>query len=114
MSFNTFGRAFRFTTWGESHGPALGCVVDGCPPGVPLSEADIQPWLDRRRPGLALLVAHALFKSTLFLVVGVIDRQLSTRDIGELSGVGRQAPTLAAFSIVAVASIDPVMGGVDR
>jgi chorismate synthase len=51
MSFNTFGRIFRFTTWGESHGPALGAVVDGCPPGLPLSEADIQPWLDRRRPG---------------------------------------------------------------
>lgn len=55
--------------------------------------------------GLALLIGHALFKSALFLVVGVIDRQLSTRDIGELSGVGRQAPTLAVFSIVAVASM---------
>ena len=51
MSFNTFGRVFRFTTWGESHGPALGAVVDGCPPGLSLSEADIQPWLDKRRPG---------------------------------------------------------------
>jgi chorismate synthase len=51
MSFNTFGRVFRFTTWGESHGPALGAVVDGCPPGLALSEADIQPFLDRRRPG---------------------------------------------------------------
>ncbi|WP_213981527.1 chorismate synthase [Sphingomonas sp. dw_22] len=51
MSFNTFGRVFRFTTWGESHGPALGAVVDGCPPGLTLSEADIQPFLDKRRPG---------------------------------------------------------------
>ncbi len=51
MSFNTFGRVFRFTTWGESHGPALGAVVDGCPPGLALSEADIQPFLDKRRPG---------------------------------------------------------------
>ncbi|MCC6008641.1 MAG: chorismate synthase [Rhodobacteraceae bacterium] len=51
MSFNTFGRLFRVTTWGESHGPALGATVDGCPPGLPLTEADIQPWLDRRRPG---------------------------------------------------------------
>ena len=51
MSFNTFGRVFRFTTWGESHGPALGAVVDGCPPGLALTEADIQPWLDKRRPG---------------------------------------------------------------
>ncbi len=51
MSFNSFGRAFRFTTWGESHGPALGVVVDSCPPGLSLTEADIQPFLDRRRPG---------------------------------------------------------------
>ena len=51
MSFNTFGRVFRFTTWGESHGAAIGAVVDGCPPGLALAEDDIQPWLDRRRPG---------------------------------------------------------------
>ena len=51
MSFNTFGRVFRFTTWGESHGPAIGVVVDGCPPGLALTEDDIQPWLDKRRPG---------------------------------------------------------------
>lgn len=51
MSFNTFGRAFRFTTWGESHGPALGATVDGCPPGVAVDEAFIQQFLDRRRPG---------------------------------------------------------------
>ncbi|AZL59153.1 chorismate synthase [Tabrizicola piscis] len=51
MSLNTFGHLFRVTTWGESHGPAIGCTVDGCPPGVALSEADIQPWLDRRKPG---------------------------------------------------------------
>ena len=51
MSLNSFGHVFRVTTWGESHGPALGAVVDGCPPGVPLSEADIQVWLDRRKPG---------------------------------------------------------------
>jgi chorismate synthase len=51
MSFNSFGRVLRFTSWGESHGPALGAVVDGCPPGLPLSEADLQPFLDKRRPG---------------------------------------------------------------
>lgn len=48
---NSFGTLFRFTTWGESHGPAIGCVVDGCPSLIPLSEADIQPYLDKRRPG---------------------------------------------------------------
>ena len=51
MSFNTFGRIFRVTTWGESHGPALGCVVDGCPPGVRLEPEMLQHWLDRRKPG---------------------------------------------------------------
>jgi chorismate synthase len=51
MSHNSFGHLFRVTTWGESHGPAIGCVVDGCPPLIPLTEADIQPWLDKRRPG---------------------------------------------------------------
>jgi chorismate synthase len=51
MSHNSFGHLFRVTTWGESHGPALGCVVDGCPPRIALTETDIQPWLDRRRPG---------------------------------------------------------------
>jgi len=51
VSFNSFGRLLRFSTWGESHGPAIGAIVDGCPPGLNLSEADIQPWLDKRRPG---------------------------------------------------------------
>jgi chorismate synthase len=51
MSFNTFGHLFRVTTFGESHGVAIGCVVDGCPPRIPLTEADIQPYLDKRRPG---------------------------------------------------------------
>ncbi len=51
MSFNTFGKLFRFTTWGESHGPAIGCAVDGCPPNIPLSQKDIQIDMNRRRPG---------------------------------------------------------------
>ena len=51
MSFNTFGKLFRFTTWGESHGPAIGCVVDGCPPNIYLSEKEIQIELNRRKPG---------------------------------------------------------------
>jgi chorismate synthase len=51
MSHNTFGHLFRVTTWGESHGPAIGAIVDGCPPGIPLEEGDIQVHLDRRRPG---------------------------------------------------------------
>jgi len=51
MSSNALGALFRFTSWGESHGPAIGCVVDGCPPRIPLAEADIQKYLDRRKPG---------------------------------------------------------------
>jgi chorismate synthase len=51
MSHNSFGHLFRFTTWGESHGPAIGCVVDGCPPLIPLTEADIQGFMDKRKPG---------------------------------------------------------------
>ena len=51
MSFNTFGHLFRFTSFGESHGPAIGCIVDGCPPRIPLKQEDIQRELDRRRPG---------------------------------------------------------------
>ena len=51
MAGNSFGTLFRFTTWGESHGPAIGVVVDGAPPRIPLAKADIQLWLDKRRPG---------------------------------------------------------------
>ncbi|MFZ2030300.1 MAG: chorismate synthase [Vitreimonas sp.] len=58
MSHNTFGHLFRVTTWGESHGPAIGCVVDGCPPGIPLTESDIQHWLDRRKPGQSRFVTQ--------------------------------------------------------
>jgi chorismate synthase len=58
MSHNSFGHLFRVTTWGESHGPAIGCVVDGCPPRLPLAEADIQPFLDRRRPGQSKFVTQ--------------------------------------------------------
>ena len=71
MSHNTFGHLFRVTTWGESHGPALGCVVDGCPPGVPLTEADIQPWLDRRRPGQGKFVTQRQEPDAVRILSGV-------------------------------------------
>jgi len=58
MSHNSFGHLFRFTTFGESHGPAIGCVVDGCPPGIPLTESDIQADLDRRKPGQSKYVTQ--------------------------------------------------------
>ncbi len=58
MSHNTFGHLFRVTTWGESHGQALGCVVDGCPPGLTLRAEDIQVFLDQRRPGQGKFVTQ--------------------------------------------------------
>ena len=58
MSHNTFGHLFRVTTWGESHGPAIGCVVDGCPPSIPISEAEIQA-LSRQAPARAVALHHA-------------------------------------------------------
>jgi chorismate synthase len=73
VSFNTFGRVFRFTTWGESHGPALGAVVDGCPPGIILSEPDIQPWLDRRRPGTSRFTTQRREPDQVRILSGVFD-----------------------------------------
>ena len=73
MSFNTFGRVFRFTTWGESHGPAIGAVVDGCPPGLALSEADIQPWLDKRRPGTSRFTTQRREPDEVRILSGVFE-----------------------------------------
>ena len=71
MSHNSFGHLFRVTTFGESHGPALGCVVDGCPPNIPLSEADIQKDLDRRRPGQSKFVSQRQEPDTVRILSGV-------------------------------------------
>jgi chorismate synthase len=73
MSHNTFGHLFRVTTWGESHGPALGCVVDGCPPGIALSEADIQVWLEKRRPGQGKFVTQRQEPDTVRILSGVFE-----------------------------------------
>ena len=73
MSHNSFGHLFRITTWGESHGPALGCVIDGCPPGLSLSEADIQPWLDKRRPGQSRHVTQRREPDQVRIVSGVFE-----------------------------------------
>jgi chorismate synthase len=73
MSYNSFGHIFRFTTWGESHGPALGAVVDGCPPGLPLSEADIQPFLDKRRPGTSRFTTQRQEPDAVRILSGVFD-----------------------------------------
>ena len=73
MSLNTFGHVFRVTTWGESHGPALGAVVDGCPPGVPLAEADLQVWLDRRKPGQSRYVTQRREPDAVEILSGVFE-----------------------------------------
>jgi chorismate synthase len=73
MSHNSFGHLFRVTTWGESHGPAIGCVVDGCPPGLPLDEAWIQPFLDRRRPGASKLVTQRQEPDRVRILSGVFE-----------------------------------------
>ena len=73
MSHNTFGHLFRVTTWGESHGPAIGGVVDGCPPGLALTEADIQPWLDRRRPGQSRFTTQRQEPDQVRILSGTLD-----------------------------------------
>lgn len=73
MSHNSFGHLFRVTTWGESHGPAIGGVVDGCPPGLPLDEAWIQPFLDRRRPGSSKFVTQRQEPDQVRILSGVFE-----------------------------------------
>lgn len=73
MAGNTFGQLFRVTTWGESHGKAIGGVIDGCPPGIPLSEADIQPALDRRRPGQSAVTTARNEEDRIEILSGVFE-----------------------------------------
>jgi len=73
MPGNSFGQAFRFTSWGESHGPAIGCVIDGVPPRLPLSEADIQVWLDKRRPGQSRFTTQRQEPDAVRILSGVFE-----------------------------------------
>ena len=73
MSFNTFGHLFRVTTWGESHGPALGATVDGCPPGVPVTADAIQHWMDKRKPGQSKYTTQRREPDTVEILSGVFD-----------------------------------------
>ncbi len=75
MPHNTFGILFSFTSWGESHGTAIGCVVDGCPAGIPLSEADIQPWLDKRRPAQSRYTTQRKETDEVRILSGVFEGQ---------------------------------------
>ncbi len=73
MSGNSFGKSFVVTSFGESHGPALGCVVDGCPPGLPLSEADLQPDIDRRRTGTSQFTSQRKEGDEVRILSGVFE-----------------------------------------
>lgn len=84
MSHNTFGHLFRFTTWGESHGPAIGCVVDGCPPRIPLTEADIQTYLDQRKPGTSRFVTQRREPDAVKILSGVFEGQTTGTPISLL------------------------------
>ncbi|HEX4860995.1 MAG TPA: chorismate synthase [Rhizomicrobium sp.] len=81
MSFNSFGHMFRVTTFGESHGPALGCVIDGCPPGIALVEADIQAELDRRRPGQSKFVTQRKEPDTVRILSGVFQDERMKKQV---------------------------------
>ena len=81
---NTFGRLFRFTTWGESHGPALGVVVDGCPAGLPLDEADLQRDLDRRRPGQSRVTTQRKEEDRAEILSGVFEGETTGHPISVL------------------------------
>ena len=81
MSHNSFGHLFRFTTWGESHGPSIGCVIDGTPPRIELSENDIQKFLDKRKPGQSKFTSPRKESDEVKILSGVIEedgRKLTT------------------------------------
>ena len=84
MSFNTFGKIFRFTSWGESHGPAIGCVIDGCPPNIPLTEKDIQADMDRRRPGQSKFTTQRKEPDKAIILSGVFEGKTTGTPIGFL------------------------------
>ncbi|WP_342235146.1 chorismate synthase [Inquilinus sp. OTU3971] len=84
MAGNSFGTLFRFTTWGESHGPAIGVVVDGTPPRIPLSEADIQPWMDKRKPGQSRFVTQRREADEVKILSGVYEGQTTGTPISLL------------------------------
>src|ERR1700732_3492635 len=88
MSFNTFGHLFRVTTFGESHGPAIGCVVDGCPARIPLTEADIQPYLDKRRPGQSRFTTQRQEPDQVRILSGVFTDELISAQVTTGTPIG--------------------------
>ncbi|MDR3537300.1 MAG: chorismate synthase [Acetobacteraceae bacterium] len=99
MSHNSFGHLFRVTTWGESHGPAIGCVVDGCPPRLGLTEADIQPWLDRRRPGQSKFTTQRQEPDQVRILSGVLEGQTTGTPIAlQIENVDQRSRDYSAIA----------------
>ena len=88
MSHNSFGHLFRVTTFGESHGPAIGCVVDGCPPGIALTEADIQPWMEKRRPGQSKFVTQRQEPDAVKILSGVFQDERMPQQVTTGTPIG--------------------------
>lgn len=123
MSHNSFGHLFRMTTWGESHGPALGCVVDGCPPLIELDESDIQCWMDRRKPGQNRFTTQRREPDTVRILSGVFEGKTTgtpislmienvdqrSKDYSDISGKYR--PGHADFAYMAKYGIRDYRGG---
>jgi chorismate synthase len=107
MSFNTFGHLFRVTTFGESHGAAIGCVIDGCPPSIPLIAADIQQHLDRRRPGQSRFTTQRREPDTVQILSGVFE-EYGLRDY---RGGGRASARETAARVAAGAVARKIVPG---
>ena len=88
MSHNTFGHLFRVTTWGESHGPALGCVIDGCPPGIAFTVAEVQAFLNKRKPGQSRFTTQRREADEVRVLSGVMEGE-----DGELVTIGTPIQT---------------------
>ena len=96
MSGNTFGKLFTITSFGESHGPALGCVVDGCPPGLELSELDMQRDLDRRKPGQSRFTTQRREDDAVKILSGVFEGKTTGTPIGLLMRIPINAQKITA------------------
>ena len=98
MSHNSFGHLFRITTWGESHGPAIGCVVDGCPPGIQLDVADIQTYLDKRRPGQSRYTTQRQEPDQVHILSGVFTDEASGEQVTTGTPIALEIDNLDARS----------------
>ena len=96
MPGNSFGQLFRITTFGESHGAGIGCIIDGCPPGLPLAEADIQPDLDRRRPGPSRHVTQRREADQVEILSGVFEGAPPARPLPSSSATPTNAAATTA------------------